>query len=109
MNPPARRMFGPPQDKIEPYYFGHQYRKRTGLWLKGLPPLLRGVQVTNPISWVFASKPKSSKTNPGGSIGRAHDPKLRARFWPGIAAAMAQQWGHLDQPMKRQWIPTRQK
>ena len=103
MNPPARTLFGPPQDKIEPYYFGHKFRKRTGLWLKGLPPLMRGVQVGNPTSWVSAGIPKSRKNNPGGKIGLIRDPKLRARFWPGIAKAMAQQWGHLDQPRARHW------
>ena len=108
MNPPARKIFGPPQDKIEPYYFGHKFRKRTGLWLRGLPPLMRGVQVANPIPWVSASKqPKDrAEDEKGRLIGQTRDPKLRARFWTGIARAMAQQWGHLDQPMKRQWIPT---
>ena len=105
MNPPARKLFGPPQDKIEPYYFGHKFRKRTGLWLKGLPPLMRGVQVANPIPWVSASKqPKDrAEDEKGRLIGRTRDPKLRARFWPGIARAMAQQWGHLDEPKARHW------
>ena len=99
MNPPARRMFGPPNDIVEPYYFGHQYRKRTGLWLRCLPPLMRGVQVENPIPWVqFQARREYKERYPerlSYHKGQVRDPKLRARFWPGIAEAMAKQWGTL--------------
>lgn len=39
-NPTPIKMFGLPPytQKIEPFYFGDPWRKRTCLWLKGLPP-----------------------------------------------------------------------
>lgn len=61
---------------IEPCYFGDPYTKKTGLWLKGLPPLLATLFVESPVS--FVSEHRSAKQ--------------RSKFFPGVAAAMAQQW-----------------
>lgn len=62
---------------IEPYYFGDPYTKKTGLWLKGLPPLMATLFCENPVSFV--------------SLHRT--PKQRSKFFPGVADAMAKQWG----------------
>ena len=86
---------GPPDDYVEPYMFGHPYRKKTGLWLNGLPPLMRGCEVIERKPWVDDTTRGRNKRN------SAKDSKKNARFWTGIAAAMAQQWGHLDQPRAR--------
>ena len=98
----ARAKIGSPSDYVEPFYFNEPYRKKTGLWLKGLPPLMRGCRITDPVSWIdmpttekYASEHRKWRSLQGGIARRS---KLRARFWPGIARAMAQQWGHLDQP-----------
>lgn len=72
---------------INPYQFGHKEYKRTCLWLKNLPKLIE----TNNV------KEETDKLHPkdkhriwwiGGGKG-----KERSRFYPGIAKAMADQWG----------------
>lgn len=61
-----------------PSQFGHEFTKRTCLWLYGLPQLLpMRAQVINADSWVKHC---------------ASTGKRRACFWEGIAEAMAAQW-----------------
>jgi hypothetical protein len=74
---------------IQPYQFGHPESKATCLWLFGLP-LLRA---TKDMKSVWKSLPPSkaqrlSYLPPGPDRAR-----LRSKTFPGIAAAMAQQWG----------------
>jgi hypothetical protein len=84
-----------PMQIIQPYYFGHNDRKETCLWLKGLPPLFR-TNECDPIKpkkvWIRKTGPKAGKGY--GSYWRdgknAHD---RSRTFQGIADAMAEQWG----------------
>jgi hypothetical protein len=76
---------------IQPYDFGHLESKRTGLWLKGLPPLVP----TSDLKAEVAALPKTvthkvHHTSPGADRWRE-----RSRTYSGIAAAMAQQWGGL--------------
>lgn len=70
-------------DIIQPYHFGDNERKATCLWLKNLPPLLR--------TRTPAHKPKNRLANLGQTKNRA---KLRSKTYPGIAEAMAIQWGN---------------
>ena len=79
---------------IQPYEFGHPYSKKTYLWLKGLPPLIPTDIVADHIPYVSS-----------GTYSKTHDPKYkgasrkggaskaRSRTFPGIAKAMAEQWG----------------
>ena len=79
---------------VQPYEYGHPYSKKTCLWLKGLPPL-------KPTDIVTDHKPFVSS----GSYTKTHDPKYkgasrkggsaksRSKTFPGIARAMAEQWG----------------
>lgn len=93
---------------IQPFQFGHPYSKTTCLWLKGLPKL----QPTNVLQ-----KPDSGWENQqitrdgryggyGGKWGcrkdgkwlRYGDPAVkreRSKTFPGVARAMAEQWGRL--------------
>lgn len=66
---------------IQPWQFGHGEIKRTCLWLRGLPPL-------NPTKIVEGRKARVHRASPG-----ADRWKERSRTLPGIAAAMAEQWG----------------
>lgn len=71
-----------PDQIIEPYHFGHPMTKATCLWLKNVPPLMATLIITDPfVNW---TKYKGSHTS-----------KARAKTFPGIAAAMANQWGNL--------------
>ena len=82
------RFLGPPQDRVDPWMFGDGYRKRTWFWTRGLPPLLAEMQHASPGYWLPSNKSKENGDGPRNS-------SARSRFWPGMARAMAQQWGSL--------------
>lgn len=74
---------------IQPWMFGHTERKGTGLWLRGLPPLL-------PTEDVYAE----TMALPARERDRVHYAppgkdrwKVRSTTYTGIGAAMAEQWG----------------
>ena len=86
--------------EIQPYYFGDRDLKTTWLWLKNLPPL-----VHIPEDTLFSEKTHTDYPEPHGvlyngkktyfSDGKHRNPKLRSKTFPGIARAMAEQWGPL--------------
>lgn len=69
---------------IQPYHFGHPFKKKTCLWLRGLPPLIS----TQICETAESSKVAGNWFNKGGRDRQ----KNRAKTFPGIAAAMAEQW-----------------
>ena len=86
-----------PDQIIQPYEFGHTERKSTCLWLKGLP-LLTPTKIVKPELHICGNGVVDSKWH--------YDtynlpPKIRARerskTFPGIAKAMAEQWGKVDE------------
>lgn len=99
-----------PDQYIQPYQFGHDVSKTTGLWLENLPPL-----VADPADYVpprvieYRGRPANRWGNQspcgadrtGPSADRGHK---RSRFFAGIAAAMAQQWTGLRRMAT--WGPT---
>lgn len=95
-NPTPMKVFELPKynQVIEPYMFGHPYKKRTCLWLKGVPQLKPTEVITeNIISWVSGGS-KDSKGNPRKSQATTfRDAKTRSKTFVGVAKAMAEQWG----------------
>lgn len=90
-----------PDQIIQPYEYGHPVGKSTCLWLKGLPELVP-TEVVEPerIHSKGASGGYSGNswyvTDDSGKILRFGDPetaKARSKTFPGIARAMAEQWG----------------
>lgn len=78
---------------IQPWMFGHPYTKRTCLWLKGLPPLEPTNIITEGITPYVNGGCKDAHGNYRRFQGRKErDPRTRSKTFPGIAAAMAQQW-----------------
>lgn len=76
---------------IQPYQFGHLEKKATCLWLYGLPPLKHTNNVFEEMMLLpYAERAKIHYASPGPE--RA---KLRSKTFPGIAKAMAEQWGNL--------------
>jgi hypothetical protein len=79
-----------PEQIIQPWYFGDDASKATCLWLKNLPPL----QSRNPLPGDRrtrrANQTPSGQNKLGPSPERSRE---RARTYPGIANAMAEQWG----------------
>lgn len=87
----------PADQYVQPYDFGDDASKKTGLWLKGLPKL----QPTHRIPpRMVAGRPRwANQTDSGQNRLSPSDDRadLRAETYPGIAAAMAAQWGPLLQ------------
>jgi hypothetical protein len=90
-------IFRKPNQIIQPYYFGDNEQKATCLWLFNIPEL------------TFPEENKLSKPKPsyvgkngrkwyfneriGGS--RKDSARIKSKTFPGIAKAMANQWGNL--------------
>ena len=89
----ARDVIGEADQSIEPFHYGDPYRKKTCLWLKGLPPLMATLVYPNPKTWVNIRRGRGLADRPNAGIGPAQSSKDRSRTFPGIALAMAQQWG----------------
>lgn len=96
-----------PDQIIHPYYFAtgpddieNYHLKRTCLWLKGLPALQRTLILDAPPPMYICQGEKSKgkkigwtegmRNISGGQFERA---KARSKTFPGIAKAMAEQWG----------------
>lgn len=89
---------------IQPYYFGDEFQKTTCLWLHGLPPLFH-----SPQDDLFSKKTHVDKgemyVSPSGKVmpkwyavtstsgGNEKNREIRSKTFPGIAKAMADQWG----------------
>jgi len=98
-NPVSSTVFNMPEctQEIQPYMFGHPYTKKTRLWLRGIPPLVP-TDIVQPIGpYCPAGTGRKDRTK-YGSAKRGEDAKNRAKTFPGIARAMAEQWGNLDSP-----------
>ena len=83
-----------PNQIINPWQFGDAFEKKTCLWLKGLPELKPTNIVEKPPRVMF----ESGKSMPGWYADAWHLPKeerakLISKTFPGIARAMAEQWG----------------
>lgn len=83
-----------PSQIINPWQFGDAFEKKTCLWLKGLPEL----KPTNIVEIPPRKKFDSGKSMPSWYAELWHLPKeerakLRSKTFPGIAKAMAEQWG----------------
>ena len=83
--PSAVFQFPPYTQAIQPYQFGHPVSKKTLLWLKGLP-LLQPTDIVEPTANCHESGTWFMK-------GGKERQKNRSKTFPGIAKAMAEQWG----------------
>jgi hypothetical protein len=88
--------YRPPSQIIAPWQFGDPVQKKVCLWLKQLPPL----QATNVVA---LPSPQYCTRKSGARAGKRYNYYFhqgrsgheRSRFFPGIAKAMAEQWGGL--------------
>ena len=78
---------------IQPYEYGHPYSKRTCLWLRGLPPLMPTEIVAHHEPWVNGGCKDAHGNYRRFQGRRERDPLNRIKTFPGIAKAMAEQWG----------------
>lgn len=81
-----------PDQCIQPWQFGEDASKKTCLWLVNLPRLIPTEIVLPDARGRYANQTASGQNRLGPSCDRA---KERSRTYPGIAEAMAIQWGAL--------------
>lgn len=114
-------LYRAPDQIVQPYEYGDDASKKTCLWLRGLP-LLKPTRYVEPrivccnqvvTSGMmcqacngrkngrprWANQTDSGQNRLGPSETRSAE---RARTYPGIAAAMAEQWGNLQEPTNGQ-------
>jgi site-specific DNA-cytosine methylase len=87
------KLYRKPDQIIQPWQFGHPESKATCLWIKGLP-LLRETDNVKAIYDTLTKKEQQRIHYLPPSEDRS---ALRSKTFPGIATAMATQWGLLDQ------------
>lgn len=83
---------------IEPYQYGEPWKKRTCLWLKNLPILRPTKMVTPHGLWVGSCGGRDKekrKLMTQYTLKSNRSQKQRSKTFPGIAAAMADQWGDI--------------
>jgi len=83
----------PPDQTVQPFQFGSDASKRTGLWIKGLPKLrptkwIAGRMVNGRERWSNQTDSGQNKLSPGADRWLE-----RSATFPGIADAMGKQWG----------------
>lgn len=88
-NPTPSGVFQFPKhtQSIQPYEFGHPVSKRTLLWERGVP-LLKPTQIVEP-------NQSCHNAHTWFSTGGKERQKNRSKTFPGIAEAMADQWGSI--------------
>jgi len=87
----AKKLIRREQDQtIQPWWFGVPRFKATCLWLRGIPPLEATDKLIPPLKGTQSHKEWSAvhRASPGKNRW-----KERSRTFPGIANAMAEQWG----------------
>lgn len=79
---------------VQPYMFGDPFEKKTCFWLKGLPHLQPTNEVEPPARKQFASgKTMAEWYADLFRLPKDERSKVRSRTFPGLANAMAEQWG----------------
>jgi len=74
-----------PDQIIHPWWFGDPYSKQTCLWLKNLPPLYQ-TSIVSRGEFVIHGGKKIPKWYSNREL-------KRDKTFPGVAQAMAEQWG----------------
>lgn len=83
---------------IQPYEYGHPCKKSTCLWLKNLP-LLQPTEIVEPDLVSYTCKNGKKVTFSRHMVQgfeNGERAKSRSKTFPGIAAAMAEQWGNCE-------------
>jgi hypothetical protein len=95
------RRYRAPDQVVEPFWFGDPLRKKTCLWLKDLPKLVPSnlVEPTGRVATGGGSHRTDIAAGRGPNNGhedgegRRNRRTVRSRTMPGLAEAMASQWG----------------
>lgn len=97
-NPVPSRIFEfpAPTQIVQPYEYGDPYTKKTLLWLRGVP-LLKPTRVVEPLAtWCPSGSYSVKHAEKHRGVFTTDRARNRSKTFPGIAAAMAEQWGGLN-------------
>ena len=86
------RIYRKPDQIIQPYYFGDSVRKTTCLWLKNLPNL-KPTNIVDKGEMVVYKNGKTDTKWHCETRSLKNRSTVRSKTFPGIAKAMAEQWG----------------
>ena len=94
-NPTPSRVFDfpPPTQAIQPYQFKHPFSKKTLLWIKGVEPLKPTGIVEPERTWCPSGSYSGKHGDKHRGMFTTDRAKNRAKTFPNIAQAMADQWG----------------
>lgn len=94
------KLYRKPDQIIQPWQFGDNYAKSTCLWLKGLEPLVPKVTEKPELEYFEWVDKKTGKTKRqpkwfanAWKLPPNERAMVRSKTFPGIAKAMAEQWG----------------
>ncbi len=87
------RLYKPPDQIIQPHYFGDDTRKPTCLWLKYVPPLFSTCLVMPKLHTDKNGHTDSFFHYYSFNLPKEERASFRSRTFQGIANAMADQWG----------------
>lgn len=87
-----------PDQIIQPFEYGDRFSKKTCLWLKNLPPLKPTKIVSQgPRKYYSGNRSLPKWYSDARNLPPRERQKVRSKTFPGIARAMASQWGRLVQ------------
>lgn len=85
--------FRKPDQYVQPYQFGDPHSKKTGWWLRGLPKL-KPTKIVKPIWQQGKNGTRHAKWYLDAlSLPADERSKVRSKTFPGMAIAIANQWG----------------
>jgi len=97
------KIYRKPDQIIQPYYFGDEAQKTTCLWLKNMPKLKHFDKVDLFNTEITHVRPKGNIVFGNGKMysfaankwykNKEERSRERSKTFPGIAKAMAEQWG----------------
>lgn len=95
-NPVPSRIFDMPEPTqiVQPYEYGDPFSKKTLLWEFGVPPLVPTNILAEYKPFVSCGTSANKGNRDKAGVSRAGGAsRARSKFSPGIAKAMAEQWG----------------
>lgn len=94
-NPTPSKIFDYPAytQAVQPYEYGHPFTKKTLLWERGVDPLQPTNVVVPEKTWCPSGSYSGKHNDKHRGMFTTDRAKNRSKTFPGIAKAMAEQWG----------------